>query len=365
MSSNIDPTLNSGLTTQVPVDKSQLQAALQAAKDEIDTLQSQMSTAQADITNLRRIESNTTINVAASGGDYTTVGAAYDSLDNAYIEAGVTVTISVAAGTFVESQIDLDHPQANQIDITGAGSGSTTLSFSANAAHGFVATYGTKAGRIKSLTILSTSTTKSALRAYSNAYIRADSDVITNGWGYGVYAQYGSVVFASGLIATDTTTAGFYASDSSFIECSNGQVTQSSVNGQYGVQLVANSSAQALNIVVSGASRSSYCIDVQRGSFVSCYGADLDDGIGGVRCLEASRAYAVTANANSGTGSGFFAQNGSVIHAQGATSTNHTNGFYANDMSHIHANGVTVSGNSTDYSPAIGADGNDNSRITS
>ena len=317
------------------------------------------------LADIRRIETNTTINVAASGGDYTTVGAAYDSLDNAYIEAGVTVTISVAAGTFVESQINLDHPQADQITISGAGSGSTTLSFSANAAHGFVATYGTKAGRIKSLTILSTSTTKSALRAYSNAYIRADSDVITNGWGIGVYAQHGSVVFASGLIATDTTTAGFYASDSSFIECSNGQVTQSSVNGQYGVQLVANSSAQALNIVVSGASRSSYCIDVQRGSFVSCYGADLDDGIGGVRCLEASRAHAVTANANSGTGSGFFAQNGSVIHAQGATSTNHTNGFYANDMSHIHANGVTVSGNSTDYSPAIGADGNDNSRITS
>ena len=74
------------------------------------------------------ISVNTTYTVKASGGDFTTIQSALDSLKSKWINSDVTVTISVDAGLFTHtSTILFRHPQGNRINIVGATPVITTL----------------------------------------------------------------------------------------------------------------------------------------------------------------------------------------------------------------------------------------------
>jgi hypothetical protein len=67
------------------------------------------------------ISVNTTYTVKASGGDFTTIQSALDSLKNKWINPDVTVTISVDSGLFTHtSTIMFRHPHGNRINIVGA-----------------------------------------------------------------------------------------------------------------------------------------------------------------------------------------------------------------------------------------------------
>jgi hypothetical protein len=74
------------------------------------------------------ISVNTTLTVKASGGDFTTIQAALDSLKSKRINSDVTVTISVDPGLFTHTATILfRHPQGNRINIVGAAPVTTTL----------------------------------------------------------------------------------------------------------------------------------------------------------------------------------------------------------------------------------------------
>jgi hypothetical protein len=73
------------------------------------------------------ISTNTTITVKLSGGDFTTLQAAWDSLANTFINPGVVLTIQLDDGTWVcGAEINLyKHPQGDRINIVGT----TTYTF--------------------------------------------------------------------------------------------------------------------------------------------------------------------------------------------------------------------------------------------
>jgi hypothetical protein len=74
------------------------------------------------------ISTNTTLTVKASGGDFTTIQAALDSLKSKRINSDVTVTISVDPGLFTHTATILfRHPQGNRINLVGAAPVTTTL----------------------------------------------------------------------------------------------------------------------------------------------------------------------------------------------------------------------------------------------
>jgi hypothetical protein len=77
---------------------------------------------------IEKISVNTTLTVKASGGDFTTIQDALNSLKSKWINADVTVTISVDPGLFTHtSSIYFRHPQGNRINIVGSAPVSTTL----------------------------------------------------------------------------------------------------------------------------------------------------------------------------------------------------------------------------------------------
>jgi hypothetical protein len=74
------------------------------------------------------ISTNTTLTVKATGGDFTTVQLALDSLKEKWINSDVTVTISVDTGLFTHtSPIIFSHSQGNRIKIVGTAPITTTL----------------------------------------------------------------------------------------------------------------------------------------------------------------------------------------------------------------------------------------------
>ena len=99
---------------------------------------------------LNPITANTTITVAASGGDYTTIQAAWDSLKGKRINPDVSVTISVAAGDFTQaSALFLRHPNGDRIFIVGAAPVASTLT-------GFVSATGAAANWTVTLNVANT-----------------------------------------------------------------------------------------------------------------------------------------------------------------------------------------------------------------
>jgi len=83
---------------------------------------------ELNLEKLNIISINTTYTVKASGGDFTTIQAAIDSLKTKWINLDVTVTISVDPGVFTHtSSIIFRHPQGNRINIIGATPITTTL----------------------------------------------------------------------------------------------------------------------------------------------------------------------------------------------------------------------------------------------
>ncbi len=404
------------------------------------------------------ITTNTTINVAASGGDYTTVGAAYDSLAESVTVGDAVVTIDVGTGTFVESTIAFNNRNVN-VKIVGNGSSNTTLSFSADASTGIQAIDG-QFGSFEALTLLSTSTSQKAVFADAGI-IDIGSDVVIDGWGVGLRAtRNGTVMCASGITVSDTTNEGIsalneghisasgatidqpsvnggigvfaskggsviiesgtitgasrteeciladrigriYANGTAtdggtygirtigaFVEMSSGSIddasadavfadqgsvvvidsigiTQTSVNGVSGINADNGSRVYAQGASVQGASRTGSCVNVIGGSYVEVNNADLDDGVVVISVGRGSVVDAQGANIDGATGNNVLVNDHSMAYLQSATITNAgAFGIACNRSSHARANSATMSGNTSgDYSPAVGADGNDNSRI--
>lgn len=171
--------------------------------------------------NLFLVTTATTLLVAAAGR-FTTPSAAYNFVKNAIINTGNTVTISMAAETFVEtSAIQVDSPYAGYILFQGAGSGSTTISFSSStngfSAYRFIL-------RLQSLNILGTWNYAGAggsgatgygltgALAFGGGQVRLVSDVTFTNFYYGLTAQTGSSAVSIGTISvTGAGDVGIFA----------------------------------------------------------------------------------------------------------------------------------------------------------
>jgi hypothetical protein len=70
---------------------------------------------------VEKVTTNTTLTVKATGGDFTTIQGALDSLKGKWINSDISVTISVDSGIFTHtSPILFRHPLGNRINIVGA-----------------------------------------------------------------------------------------------------------------------------------------------------------------------------------------------------------------------------------------------------
>lgn len=68
----------------------------------------------------RIITTDTTLTVASSGGDFTSLADALAYLNGYFISSSATVTISVAGEKFTLDEIDVIHPNGDRIKIVGA-----------------------------------------------------------------------------------------------------------------------------------------------------------------------------------------------------------------------------------------------------
>jgi len=198
------------------------------------------------------ITANTTITVAASGADYTTVGAAYASLNNKRIANDVTVTISVAAGTYTESTLVLSHPQGDRIKIVGAGSGSTTLSF----ASGLFGIHLRKSslGDIQSLTLANAGSTTYGMVVELDGYLLSSADLVIDGFETGLYALNGATCYITALTISDSTSTAMVLEDFSYVRAQTLTVSGSSALSNYTIFSYHQSALKVQTMTVSQAS---------------------------------------------------------------------------------------------------------------
>ena len=177
---------------------------------------------------------------------YVTINDALASLDDAVIASGVIVTVEVAAGTYaMTAPITIDHRDADNIHIVGAGSGSTILGFTAS--NGVQVLNGNSLGLLEGVTFVGDGETYEANGVYvaDNAFAEVGPDVVVDNFGgYGFRASWGGVLIADGTTVTGsfggymaesgsvvravgatvsaTTNFGFVASRGSLVHADNG-----------------------------------------------------------------------------------------------------------------------------------------------
>lgn len=132
---------------------------------------------------------NITLNVPSQ---YATVRAAMQFLQQRTLGRGVTATIAIAAGTINEGStpVDLSHPQGAQINITGAGTGSTIWNMTTAATTLWTLLNGTNFGTISALDMRSSSGLLGNLNSGSQATL---TDIIID-TGSAFIIQNGSIL---------------------------------------------------------------------------------------------------------------------------------------------------------------------------
>ncbi len=254
------------------------------------------------------ITTNTTLNVPAA---YATLAAAFTYLRTKTIAPGVTVTISIAAGThdYSGASVSMNHPQGDQIRVVGAGSGSTVLTWlgTATGIDALTVTDGNVLGYIDALHITRTahagSSISTGLLANNAAAIICGSDIKVSNHYYGTAARYGSYIKYDSNEVDGAGDVGIWAYVGSTVDCSSAIVTNT---------------ADPLQSLGFG-------IQAEYGSTINCDSASSSGNkIAGIASLSGSTVRAPSATANTNTGSGLFARDGGVIEAIGATANNNT-----------------------------------------
>jgi hypothetical protein len=241
------------------------------------------------------IDSDMTLGVPA---DFADVNAALDWLAGWQIAGDATVTIAVDAGTWVyDEAIVPSHANGDRIVIAGATSAprDTVLSFEGPIA-GLELDYGNMLRYVRDLTIRKDgSGVQPGVQATRNAGVKMDNVVVEDAAQSGVLAGLGGVITGTDLTVEDPQTSGFQAIDGGIISARESAVVRAELDG----------------------------FSATVGGVVNANGSSVDGG------------------AAEGA-SGFWAGEGGMISAIGASATNVRTGFYAHSGSMIDAYQATA-----------------------
>lgn len=209
------------------------------------------------------ISSNTTLNVPAS---YINVRAAMAFLQQRVIGAGVTVTISLAAGTINEAaEVNLNHPQGAQIVIQGAGVGVTTWSQTNGGVPLFRLSGGHSFGTISGITFASAGGAVGAITGAGTNMTSITSCAVPTGQSFtvsdGAFLAIGTGTYSPGTGATNLLVSATSGATVSFA----GTVINSRVIGLGYCTFVYNNVTHA----VTGRT----AVDIDVGSRLLCLGS--------------------------------------------------------------------------------------------
>jgi len=350
------------------------------------------------------IDTDTTIDVMASGGDYTNVSDALDSLDGVEISSSATVTILLEDGTFnVASEKYITHPNSDRIHIMGTNTHDLTMSSvasssgsagawsvvcnvadSTNAAIGDFVRFASPSGGTNTddmagcfeitavpsgtqITLTVPSKTATAPSGAITGTINVLKTVLqATEHFFGIFRiEHGRKLGQIGKMAIVGNGAGANAavrleSNGSHVTFENNTV--GIANANTGLWTNSGSTAKGTGLCVSGCATG---ISVSNGTSVQCNTSRVSGCTTGFSVLEGAVFKSGAAIRVSGCTTGIYSQLGKFHCGTGAKVSNCTTGAYALYGGYISIASTTFSGNTTDASPAINTVGNDESYIKS
>jgi hypothetical protein len=287
------------------------------------------------------ITSNLTLNVATTGNDTTGLGTvaapwatpqrAMAYLSNYQIAQGVTVTVSVADGTYTfTTPLNLNHPNGSQITINGGTTSGARPTTSLNGGGVQGNTAGTLA--FNDALLNAYYNTKWQFNGCQGLVCEAGGNVTVNT----VLIRGNATGAFSGVVAGNFAGSSFYASSG-------------------GINL--GSTVAVHNFAASGVAT------FLGGSIYAPSVTATNNGDQGIQALGGGSVNAPSAVSSNNGGNGIATQYGGSILANGATSSNNGfSGVFTNFGGSIFANNATASNNGvngimTNYGGSINADG--------
>lgn len=174
------------------------------------------------------ISGNATLYATTSGNDTTgngtssapwaTLGKAISWLNDKQIESGITVTVSLGSGTFVESAVITIRGEVfKHVGIQGNGSANTTIS---NVAAGVGCLYladGTFLKDIRNIKLLGDNTSGTGISVQQKSGIYIGADLIVNDYSSGITLTNDSLLVANSgaLTSSSNVNAGLYVTGGS------------------------------------------------------------------------------------------------------------------------------------------------------
>lgn len=219
------------------------------------------------------ISGNATLYITSTGNDSTgngtvyapwaTLGKAISWLADKEILATAIVTISIGAGTFVEAGlITIAGNVFKNVKIVGAGSSSTTLSWSAAGTGGLLIENTTTLADLKNIKLYGDGTNGNGIAVQRNAAAYLSADVLVDNFSTGVYVAESSSFFAdSALTSTNHAAKGLiaiYSANASIQSCTFSGNGTEGVYSNYNSFINAGSAASNSNNYGFYANRNSF-----------------------------------------------------------------------------------------------------------
>ncbi len=183
-------------------------------------------------TTLEFINQDTTLTVRnnPNAGEFGSIASALIYLENKVIRTSSTVTISLVSGVYTEgTAIDFVHPQGSNIHIDG---NSSTVHFNDNQ-DGIVVSKGNSLGQITNITLSGGGDLGTyGLKAETGGSIIATGSVTVESFGMGFYAGDNGSIYANYTTSRNNFQDGYVAQGSGMIRA---EYALSTSNGRYGV----------------------------------------------------------------------------------------------------------------------------------
>jgi len=276
--------------------------------------------------NARTITADQTIEVA----DCEALLSALVSLDDKRIASHATVTLELAEDTSAcPSEVSIDHPDGVHIQIVGAGSDKTMLTFFGG--DGFVLPMSRSVGLIDKLSIRGSNVGGHGVLVQGSASAKLGHDFVVSAFVDGVRTT-GGWVHAEGVVSKDNTDDGFEAGYGGFIMASD---TVASGNAMMGYNAYLSSGMLANGASAQDNTLLGYNANINSGMQVGENGS-ASGSEHGYNANANSAIVIFDSSASNNSAFGFAASKDSVIDAVTPTSNDNGTGFVAVSGSYVN-----------------------------